>query len=50
MKAKSEYKNKVEGMFQSKKMKDAWKGPKTLTGQRKSEESSSLISTPGSCK
>lgn len=47
-KAKIEYKDKVEQNFKTNKMKDAWTGLKTLTGQNETKKACSLTSTPGS--
>ena len=46
--AKDEYKSKVEGMFKTNKMKDAWTGLRALADQSSTMFSSSLNSIEGS--
>ena len=41
-KAKLDYRERLEGKFQAGNMKDAWKGLKILTGQNKSQQTTTM--------
>ena len=48
MRAKDEYRQKIEGLFQSGDPKDAWRGLKVLLGSDKKRNDPAIICTPGS--